>query len=120
MKRHSKRQKSGKTVLKTEMQQELKTKKRGTVGDRQSSVTEPEQKTLYPWTRQSWRSGSTGNLYTGENKLLLVYMICVFRNSLAIFVIKLSLVSAYIKLFASTEYDYLCFVETVNLKHLVD
>lgn len=58
------------TVLKTGRKKDAEragNKKRGTVGD---SVTEPEQKSLYLWTRQGWRSGSAGNLYTRENKLL--------------------------------------------------
>ncbi|TMS10912.1 FXYD domain-containing ion transport regulator 3 [Larimichthys crocea] len=65
------------TVLKTGRKKDAEragNKKRGTVGD---SVTEPEQKSLYLWTRQGWRSGSAGNLYTRENKLLYYHRLRV-------------------------------------------
>lgn len=45
--------------------------KRGIVGDRRRSVTRPEQKSLYPRTRQSVRNSPTGSWFSGNDELFL-------------------------------------------------
>lgn len=108
--RHRARNKeSRKTVWKTGRKRDAaiaEKRKQETVGDRPSSMTEPEQKTLYPWTRRSWRSVSTGSLYPRGEKIPST------KYGFTIFITEPSLVSASSKRFGATEDDSCLFPES--------